>query len=60
VDLAALGSPMARALCKGDLMPELLRHAWPGNVRELGNYVEACAVRQARAAGSIASTSTAS
>ena len=47
-DLGDQGSPMARALGKGELLPELLRHAWPGNVRELRNYVEACVVRQER------------
>jgi transcriptional regulator with PAS, ATPase and Fis domain len=48
-DLGDRGSPMARALSKGELLPELLRHAWPGNVRELRNYIEACVVRQERA-----------
>ena len=46
-------SPMARALAGGELLPELLRHAWPGNVRELRNYVEACVVRQERAAAAL-------
>ena len=44
-DLGAGDSPMARAL-RGELLPELLRHAWPGNVRELRNYLEGCLVRQ--------------
>ncbi|HWO24912.1 MAG TPA: sigma 54-interacting transcriptional regulator [Kofleriaceae bacterium] len=48
-DLGDRDSPMARALSKGELLPELLRHAWPGNVRELRNYIEACVVRQERA-----------
>ncbi len=48
-ELGDRDSPMARALSKGELLPELLRHAWPGNVRELRNYVEACVVRQERA-----------
>ena len=46
-------SPMAQALASGELLPELLRHAWPGNVRELRNYVEACVVRQERAAAAL-------
>jgi transcriptional regulator with PAS, ATPase and Fis domain len=49
-DLRAGDSPIARALRGGELLPELLRHGWPGNVRELRNYVEACLVRQERAA----------
>jgi len=43
--LGDVDSPMAGSL-RGELLPELLRHAWPGNVRELRNYVEACIVRQ--------------
>jgi two-component system response regulator GlrR len=49
-DLRAGDSPIARALRGGELLPELLRHGWPGNVRELRNYIEACLVRQERAA----------
>ncbi len=48
-DLGDRDSPIARALSRGELLPELLRHAWPGNVRELRNYIEACVVRQERA-----------
>jgi transcriptional regulator with PAS, ATPase and Fis domain len=48
-DLGDRDSPIARALARGELLPELLRHAWPGNVRELRNYIEACVVRQERA-----------
>ena len=47
-DLGAAGSPIARSLVAGDLLPELLRHGWPGNVRELRNHVEACIARQER------------
>ncbi len=43
-DLGAAASPIAVAL-RGELAPELVRHAWPGNVRELRNYIEACVVR---------------
>jgi len=49
-DLRAGESAMAAALRGGELLPELLRHGWPGNVRELRNYIEACLVRQDRAA----------
>jgi DNA-binding NtrC family response regulator len=48
-------SPMARSLCGGELLPDLLRHAWPGNVRELRNHVEACIVRQENALAPLAS-----
>jgi transcriptional regulator with PAS, ATPase and Fis domain len=48
-DLGDRDSPMARALGKGELLPDLLRHAWPGNVRELRNYIEATVVRGERA-----------
>jgi len=44
-DLRADTSAMATSLRRGELLPELLRHAWPGNVRELRNYLEACLVR---------------
>ena len=49
-DLRGGESAMAAALRGGELLPELLRHGWPGNVRELRNYIEACLVRQERAA----------
>ena len=49
-DLGDRGSEMARSLRSGAMLSELLRHSWPGNVRELRNYVEACIVRQERAA----------
>ncbi|HEX3474344.1 MAG TPA: sigma 54-interacting transcriptional regulator [Kofleriaceae bacterium] len=49
-DLRAGDSPIARALRSGELLPELMRHGWPGNVRELRNCIEACVVRQDRAA----------
>jgi two-component system, NtrC family, response regulator GlrR len=53
--LGDTGSPGARPLRTGELLPELLRHRWPGNVRELRNYVEACLVRQERALAATAS-----
>jgi two-component system response regulator GlrR len=44
-ELAALTGP--------DVMARLAANAWPGNVRELRNYLEACVVRQERAAAAL-------